>query len=86
MATDHRYRTRSLQPIVGALLALLAVAASAQAIGAGPVPPALLLAERYRGDIDVSRYWVSEKFDGVRASWNGKTLQFRSGNLVRAPK
>lgn len=45
----------------------------------------LLLAERYRGDIDVSRYWVSEKLDGVRAHWDGKQLRFRSGNPVHAP-
>ena len=50
------------------------------------VPPALLLAERYRDDIDVSRYWVSEKLDGVRASWDGKNLSFRSGNPVPAPR
>lgn len=46
----------------------------------------LLLAERYRGDIDVSHYWVSEKLDGVRAFWDGKQLRFRSGNPVRAPE
>ena len=87
MQADSRYRARSLQRIVGVLLALLAAAAAATlAFAAEPVPPALLLAERYRGDIDVSRYWVSEKFDGVRASWDGKTLQFRSGNPVPAPK
>ncbi|MEW6292097.1 MAG: DNA ligase [Pseudomonadota bacterium] len=45
----------------------------------------LLLAERYRGDIEVSRYWVSEKLDGVRAYWDGKQLRFRSGNPVHAP-
>lgn len=48
-------------------------------------PPALLLAERYAGDIDVTRYWVSEKLDGVRAHWDGATLRFRSGNPVPAP-
>ncbi len=48
--------------------------------------PTFLLAERYRDDIDVSRYWVSEKLDGVRAIWDGKTLRFRSGNPVPAPR
>lgn len=48
--------------------------------------PPLLLAERYRGGIDVSRYWVSEKLDGVRASWDGRQLRFRSGNPVPAPQ
>jgi DNA ligase-1 len=48
--------------------------------------PTLLLAERYRDDIDVSRYWISEKLDGARAIWDGKTLRFRSGNPVPAPR
>jgi DNA ligase-1 len=46
----------------------------------------LLLAERYRGDVVVSQYWVSEKLDGVRAHWDGKQLRFRSGNIVQAPQ
>ncbi len=71
---------------VGVFFGALAIVVSTPAIAAEPVPPPLLLAERYRGDIDVSRYWVSEKLDGVRASWDGKDLRFRSGNLVRAPK
>lgn len=61
------------------ILALLMVGA----VNAGELP--LLLAERYKGDIDVSRYWVSEKLDGVRAYWDGRQLRFRSGNLVKAP-
>ena len=40
-----------------ALLALNVVAAE---------PPAVLLAETWRGGVDVTRYLVSEKFDGVR--------------------
>lgn len=50
---------------------------------AGELP--LLLAERYRGDVEVSQYWVSEKLDGVRAHWDGRQLRFRSGNVVNAP-
>jgi DNA ligase 1 len=46
----------------------------------------LLLAERYTPGIDVSRYWVSEKLDGVRAHWDGRQLRFRSGNPVSAPE
>lgn len=57
---------------------LLTVSASA-----GELP--LLLAERYTPGIDVSRYWVSEKLDGVRAHWDGRQLRFRSGNVVHAP-
>lgn len=30
-------------------------------------------------------YLVSEKFDGVRAVWDGQVLRFRSGRLIAAP-
>ena len=52
---------------------------------AQPVAPALLLANEYHSALDVSRYLVSEKFDGVRAVWDGSTLRFRSGREVAAP-
>lgn len=48
--------------------------------------PALLLAERYQGGVDVSRYWVREKFDGVRAFWDGSRLLTRQGMEIRAPR
>ncbi|MCX7157476.1 MAG: DNA ligase [Rhodocyclales bacterium] len=85
MAADRRGPDSSLRRIFAIFFALLAAAAATLALAGVPVPPALLLAERYHGDIDVSRYWVSEKLDGVRASWDGKALQFRSGNPVPAP-
>ncbi len=47
--------------------------------------PAMLLAETYAAGIDVTQYWVSEKYDGVRAQWDGKSLRFRSGGIVPAP-
>ena len=75
-----------LQRIVGVVAVLLVAAAATLALAAVPPAPTLLLAERYLGDIDVTRYWVSEKLDGVRASWDGENLRFRSGNPVPAPK
>jgi DNA ligase-1 len=48
--------------------------------------PSILLAGIYREQVDVSRYLVSEKLDGVRAIWDGKSLRFRSGNEVHAPR
>ncbi|WP_233204776.1 DNA ligase [Limnohabitans sp. 15K] len=30
-------------------------------------------------------FWVSEKFDGVRAVWDGQVLRFRSGRVIAAP-
>jgi len=53
---------------------------------APPAAPAAMLALRYDASIDPAAYWVSEKLDGVRAIWDGKTLRFRSGNPVPAPR
>jgi len=50
-----------------------------------PAAPAMLLAEVYAANVDVSQYWVSEKFDGVRAQWDGRALRFRGGGTVPAP-
>lgn len=49
--------------------------------------PSLLLAKVYgwESSQDPSHFWVSEKYDGVRAYWDGTQLRFRSGNLVAAP-
>lgn len=51
----------------------------------GAAPPDILLANVYREGIDVSRYLVSEKYDGVRAIWNGKQLVSRNGYPIAAP-
>ena len=48
-------------------------------------PPPLLLANELRPEIDPANYLISEKFDGVRALWDGKSLRFRSGRSVHAP-
>ncbi|CAG22965.1 DNA ligase [Photobacterium profundum] len=34
---------------------------------------------------DITDYLVSEKLDGIRAYWNGKTLLTRSGKTIHAP-
>jgi len=47
--------------------------------------PALQLATVYSGDLDLSRYWVSEKLDGVRGYWNGTQLLTRQGYPIDAP-
>lgn len=49
-------------------------------------PPKLLLANVLAPHIDVTKYLASEKYDGVRAVWDGATLKFRSGRTVNAPK
>ena len=45
----------------------------------------VLLAEVYQRGIDVSQYLVSEKYDGVRAVWDGKSFTSRAGNPINAP-
>ena len=45
----------------------------------------ILLANVLGPEVDVTQYLVSEKYDGVRAIWDGKTLRFRSGREVSAP-
>lgn len=63
----------------------IAPATPAWAEPASRAAPALLLAEMFRADIDPAHYWVSEKYDGVRALWDGRELRFRSGRRVPAP-
>ncbi|RIX43569.1 MAG: DNA ligase [Rhodocyclales bacterium GT-UBC] len=70
--------------LLRALLLGMMLALPAATFGQGA--PAILLAEIYRGQVDVTRYLVSEKFDGVRAIWNGETLVFRSGRPIHAPQ
>ena len=77
---------RHLRPALHLCFVLLAAAAPLPAPAAVSPAPTFLLAERYRDDIDLSRYWISEKLDGVRAIWDGKALRFRSGNPVPAPQ
>lgn len=47
--------------------------------------PPLLLANEISAKFDPAKYLVSEKYDGVRALWDGKVLRFRSGRMVTAP-
>jgi DNA ligase 1 len=59
-----------------AVIALPAYAADA---------PTLLLANVYRPGMPLADYWVSEKYDGVRGYWDGRTLRTRGGETVAAP-
>jgi DNA ligase-1 len=47
--------------------------------------PALMLANVYRPGVDLSAYWLSEKYDGVRGYWDGQRLLTRGGEPVHAP-
>ena len=63
--------------LVGAGLAPLA-AGSAEA-------PALMLANVYRPGVRLADYWLSEKYDGLRAFWDGRRLRTRGGETIAAP-
>lgn len=47
--------------------------------------PRLLLANVWNPSIDPTGWWVSEKYDGLRAYWDGQKLWSRKGNLIHAP-
>lgn len=70
---------------LSALWLALALAVQPAWSDAPPDAPAMLLAEVYAANVDVTQYWVSEKFDGVRAQWDGRALRFRGGGTVPAP-
>jgi DNA ligase-1 len=74
--------------------AFLSVAAACAAGGACPLPAAarprseglvLPLAQEASADMDPAGYLVSEKYDGARALWDGRSLRLRSGLPVAAP-
>ncbi len=45
----------------------------------------VLLAQVYQRGTDVRQYLVSEKYDGVRAVWDGNTFHSRTGRVITAP-
>ena len=67
------------------LLLLVAIFSSLELIA--EEKPQLMLANvlQKNSAIDLSHYWVSEKYDGVRAFWNGQRLISRQGNEYHAP-
>lgn len=45
----------------------------------------LTLANTYRGSLNLQDYWISEKYDGIRAHWDGQHLRTRQGLLIQTP-
>lgn len=62
-----------------------AVIADACAQQAKPSPAPVMLANSYQRGVELSDYWVSEKYDGVRGYWDGKKLLTRGGEVIRVP-
>lgn len=67
------------------LIAGFGLAAAVPHAPARAAAPALLQAKVWADALDPAAYLVSEKFDGVRAVWQGGVLRFRSGRVVPAP-
>ncbi|MBA3013833.1 MAG: DNA ligase [Proteobacteria bacterium] len=67
------------------LFSIIVLSSPAQARESTAVP--LLLAKVYgwESNQDPTQYWVSEKYDGVRAYWDGEQLKFRSGHPIASP-
>lgn len=65
-------------PLIGTL-----ATPPAQAVAADP---RVQLASDWQPGRSPQGFLVSEKFDGVRAVWDGKVLRFRSGRPISAPE
>lgn len=76
-----------MHPTRRSLLTTLAACAlpARHAVARPESAPPVLLAGVYAEHLDPRDYLVSEKFDGVRALWDGHDLRFRSGREVHAP-
>jgi DNA ligase-1 len=65
---------------------LVSLSMLAPVVSAMHAPPPVMLANSYDpGTIELADYWISEKYDGVRAWWNGSELLTRSGHRIHAP-
>lgn len=75
------------QPLITrrALLAGAAAATSWPLLPVAAALPGIPLAQDAPDGIDPAGHLVSEKYDGVRALWDGRQLRFRSGLPVAAP-
>lgn len=67
------------------LLFLLVIGSLALPAWAQSIAPPLLLAQPYHAGINLNDYWVSEKYDGMRAYWDGTSFWTRGGEVIRAP-
>jgi len=67
------------------LIGFFLLVTSITGISAEKKIPELQLANRYHDQIDITNYWVSEKFDGVRGYWDGTQMMSRQGNIIQTP-
>jgi DNA ligase-1 len=67
------------------LIGFFLLVTSLTGISAEKKIPELQLANRYHDQIDITNYWVGEKFDGVRGYWDGTQMMSRQGNIIQTP-
>ncbi|MFM6991891.1 MAG: DNA ligase [Rhodoferax sp.] len=79
LAATAPWSRRQILSLAGAWLGSAAFSASAK------TGTDVLLAKNAPARFNPVDYLVSEKLDGVRAVWDGKTLRFRSGREIAAP-
>lgn len=54
-------------------------------LSAWPQARSLMLASSWRTGLPVGEHWVSEKYDGIRAFWDGRQLWTRGGHAIAVP-
>lgn len=74
-----------MRPLSGWIVTAMLVLALCLPTLVMAAPPPVELVDVYHGGVDLSRYWVSEKYDGVRGYWDGHRLLTREGTVIRVP-
>lgn len=67
------------------LLALAFFAPCLPVAAKGGAKPAMQLPGPWRSGLELSEWWVSEKYDGIRAWWDGQHLYTRGGTQLAVP-
>lgn len=68
-----------------AVLPLYLLASNTFALHFDGIPPPLLLAKNFNKTVQLDKFFVSEKLDGIRAFWDGSELITKSGKVIHAP-
>jgi DNA ligase 1 len=83
---EQSFSKKDAMPFTRRIFLFAAACAPLAPLFAKQTPSQVLLAQDYRDGLDVRPFLVSEKFDGVRARWDGQTLFTRTGRMIAAPK
>lgn len=75
-----------MMPYIISALFAFALIGSTYVWAASVASPPLMHGTSYQLGSSVAGYLVSEKFDGVRAYWDGQRLFTRQGNAINAPR